>query len=163
MRSRLVAALLATGAAVGCGGHSASPASTAAPTPAAAPETGNHYTQQVDGYLARLASNARAQGYTRLAAGPVYGSLRDDETATHSMDVVGGNSYALMGACDNDCTDVDLKIFDEKGVLLMQDIAVDDTPVLTFQASGSGRYRVQVIMATCNRNPCYYGIQLLAR
>ena len=91
------------------------------------------------------------------------GSLRDDETTDHSMDVVGGNQYALMGACDNDCTDVDLKIFDQSGALLMQDIAVDDTPVLLFTANGSGRYRVQVIMATCNRSPCYYGVQLMAR
>ena len=155
MTRRLVAALLVTVAAAGCGGHT-QVASTA-------PSGGNRYAQQVDGYLARLASNANGQGYTRLAAGPVHGSLRDDETASHNMEVVGGVSYALMGACDNDCTDVDLKIFDEKGVLLMQDIAVDDTPVLTFQATASGRYRVQVIMATCNRNPCYYGIQLMAR
>jgi hypothetical protein len=159
MRYRLVVALFVAGTTAACGGHSASPASTAAPVP----ESGNRYTQQVDGYLARLASNARGQGYQRLAAGPVYGSLHDDETASHTMEVVGGNNYALMGACDNDCTDVDLKIYDEKGVLLMQDIAVDDTPVLTFQAAASGRYRVQVIMATCNRNPCFYGIQLMAR
>jgi len=142
--------------AAGCGGSQPQPATL---TPAG----GNTYTAQVDTYLARLATNAVNQGYTRVAAGPVHGSLRDDETASHNMDVVGGNQYALMGACDNDCTDVDLKIFDQSGTMLMQDIAVDDTPVLLFTANGSGRYRVQVIMATCNRNPCFYGIQLMAR
>jgi hypothetical protein len=152
---RIAVAVLAL-AAAGCGGGRSQP-STITPT------GGNTFTAQVDGYLARLASNARGQGYTRMAAGPVHGSLRDDETSSHSMDVVGGNQYALMGACDNDCTDVDLKIFDQSGTLLMQDIAVDDTPVLLFTANGSGRYRVQVIMATCNRNPCFYGIQLMAR
>jgi len=153
-----VAAVVLVIAAAGCGGHNPPPSSTITPT-----TSGNTYTAQVDGYLVRLASNAAQQGYTRHVAGPVHGSLRDDETASHSMDVIGGNQYALFGACDNDCTDVDLKIFDQSGNLLMQDIAVDDTPVLLFTANGSGTYRVQVVMATCNRNPCFYGVQLMAR
>jgi len=154
--SKQLATFALVAVASGCGGSRSQPA-------VVVPAGGTRVTRQVDTYLARLASNSRNQGYGRLAAGPVYGSLRDDETASHSLDVVTGNNYALMGACDNGCTDVDLKIFDQNGTLLMQDVAVDDTPVLTFQANASGRYRVQVIMATCNRNPCYYGIQLMAR
>jgi len=157
MLKRLAAVTLVAAVTAGCGGGSRSQPATLTPT------AGNTYTAQVDGYLARLANNARGQGYNRIVAGPVHGSLRDDETTTHMMDVVGGNQYVLMGACDNDCTDVDLKIFDTAGNLLMQDIAVDDTPVLLFTATGSGSYRVQVIMATCNRSPCFYGVQLMAR
>jgi len=127
------------------------------------PSGSGTYTSQVRGYLARLESNARGQGYTRVAAGPVYGRLRDDAAASHMMTVVGGNHYALFAACDNDCTDVDLKIYDTSGALLMQDVALDDTPVLLFRANSSGKYRVRVVMATCNRNPCYYGVQLMAR
>ena len=151
MSRRLVVALLPLVAA--CAGRS----STSSTAPRGA------YTTQVAGYLARLESNARGQGYTRVAAGPVYGHLNDDATTTHQMTVVGGNSYALFAACDIDCRDVDLKIFDTSGNLIMQDIAMDDTPVLTFTANGSGKYRVEVVMATCNRNPCYYGVQLMAR
>jgi hypothetical protein len=144
-----VAALVATGCA---GGGRASRTSPSGP-----------YTRQVQGYLARLASNARGQGFRRRAAGPVYGNLNNGGSSSHSMKVVGGNRYALFGACDNDCSDVDLKIFDTYGNLLMQDVAVDDTPMLFFTANGSGSYRVEVVMAACRRNPCYYGIQLLAR
>lgn len=132
-------------------------------TSTVSPSGGGTYTRQVAQYLARLQQNANNQGYYRNAAGPVYGNLRDDQRTSHEMTVVGGNSYVLFGACDNDCTDVDLKIYDTSGNLLMQDIAVDDTPVLMFQATGSGKYRVEVVMATCNRNPCYYGVQLMAR
>jgi len=154
-----VAAVAIVLAAAGCGGHTPPPSSsTITPTTG-----GNTYTAQVDTYLSRMAGAAVQQGYTRYVAGPVHGSLRDDETASHAMDVIGGNQYVLFGACDNDCTDVDLKIFDQNGNLLMQDVAVDDTPVLMFTANGSGSYRVQVVMATCNRNPCFYGVQLMAR
>jgi hypothetical protein len=144
-------------AAVGCGGGSRSQPSTIAPS------RGNEYTAQADRWLARHAATLTAQGYTRLVAGPVHGSLRDDQSADHMMDVVGGNQYALVGACDNDCTDFDLKIFDTSGNLLMQDIALDDHPTLLFTANGTGRYRVQAVMATCSRNPCFYAVQLMAR
>jgi hypothetical protein len=159
MITRAAAAILLAVTATACasGGQQQSP-STLTPT-----SGGGTYTTQVAGYLARLQNNASQQGYSRVAAGPVYGNLADDATASHNMEVVGGNAYVLFGACDNDCTDVDLKIFDNNGNLLMQDVAVDDTPVLMFTANGSGRYRVQVVMATCSRNPCYYGIQLMAR
>jgi hypothetical protein len=154
MTRRLIAIMLLPLTAVACGGRS---------NTSSAPAPRGQYTTQVQGYLARLATNARAQGFSRSVAGPVYGSLNDDAQATHEMTVVGGNQYVLMGACDNDCTDVDLKIYDTAGNLQMQDVAVDDTPVLTFTANSSGKYRVVVAMATCNRNPCYYGVQLMAR
>lgn len=134
------------------------------PAPSGITPTGRGaYTAQVQGYLERLANNARGQGYRRNVAGPVYGNLNDDAQATHEMTVVGGNQYVLFGACDNDCSDVDLKIYDVSGSLQMQDVAVDDTPVLTFTANSSGKYRVVVAMATCRTNPCYYGVQLMAR
>ncbi len=60
---------------------------------------------------------ARLQPRRRWA---VYGSLNDDATASHEMTVVGGVQYVLFGACDNDCSDVDLKIFDTAGNLQMQ-------------------------------------------
>ena len=150
----LSVAVLLPLAAAACGG---SRRASSAPTPS------GQYTTQVQGYLARLATNSRAQGYARSVAGPVYGNLPDDGVSTHDMTVASGVDYALIGACDNDCTDVDLKISDASGTVIMQDIAVDDTPVLLFHSNSAGKWRVQVVMATCNRSPCYYGIQLLAR
>jgi hypothetical protein len=154
-RTWLAAVALLPLAAAACGGSRR--------TSSGATPVRGQYTAQVQGYLARLATNSRAQGYTRSVAGPVYGNLRDDGIATHDMTVASGVDYALIGACDNDCTDVDLKISDTAGNVIMQDIAVDDTPVLIFHSNSAGKWRVQVIMATCSRNPCYYGIQLLAR
>ena len=123
----------------------------------------SEYTTQVDGSLVRLASNARAQGYSRVVAGPIYGRLAEDATESHQMQVVAGNDYALMGGCDNDCTDINIRIFDAAGTMLMEDVASDDTPVLTFTAQTSGRYRIESVMHSCSRNPCFYGVQLMAK
>lgn len=40
---------------------------------------------------------------------------------------------------------------------------MDDHPRLVFSPKSSGQLRVEAIMAHCNVNPCYYGIQMMAR
>jgi hypothetical protein len=142
--------LLASIAACGGGARSAGSGGAAA----------SEYTQQVKGYLDRLSDNAVKQGYGRVVAGPVYGSLADDAKGSHDMTVVAGREYVLFGACDNDCTDLDLLIYDGSGDLVRRDVATDDRPVLIFTAAKAGKYRIQVVMATCSDEPCRYGLQL---
>ncbi len=139
--------------------HRAAPASVA---PASATPVAGYQTQ-VKGSLGRLATNAKEQGYGTLAADPIFGRLDNHETASHDLVLVGGKAYALMAVCDSDCADVDLKLFDTKGSLVLQDVSGDATPVLTFTANTTGRYRADVIMASCSHGPCYYGLQLLAK
>lgn len=124
---------------------------------------GGQYTRQVQTYLDRLTDLYAQRGYTRLVAGPVFGSLNDNATNSHEMTVVGGRNYVIFGACDNDCSDVDIKIFDTRGNLLMQDVLVDDQPAVLFTANGSGKYRVDVVMAACSANPCRYGVKLMSQ
>ena len=148
IRNTFAVALLSL-ALVGCGG-SRSQASSGT----------SEYTRQVQSYLARFAGVLETQGYRKVAAGPVFGSLDDDGKASHDMNVVGGVNYALFGACDNDCRDVDLIIYDSNGNVVKRDIAVDDNPLLLFTAARSAKYRIEVIMAVCNTEPCRYGLQL---
>jgi hypothetical protein len=148
MTKRHIAVMLCLLASAGC---------------AARTRTGGTYTNQVDTYLARQANTERGQGYTRLVAGPVHGRLANGSSTSHLMDVVGSGSYVVFGQCDNDCTDLDLKLYDPDGSVIMQDLAVDDHPTLMFNPKTSGRLRVEVIMAHCNVSPCYYGVELMAR
>lgn len=161
MYARTQAVLVVMGAALAgitaCGGSHRSNSTVAGGVPR------SEYTTQVDGSLVRLSSNARSQGYSRVVAGPIYGRLADDASESHQMQVVEGNDYALLGGCDNDCGDLNLRIYDAAGTMIMEDVQGDDTPVLTFTARSSGRYRVESIMASCSRNPCFYGIQLMAK
>jgi len=120
----------------------------------------SEYTRQVQGYLARLSENAQKSGFKRVVAGPVFGSLDDDAEGSHDMTVSGGTQYVLFGACDNDCTDLDLLIYDGDGDLVRRDVATDDRPVLIFTPRNSGKYRIEVVMATCSDEPCRYGLQL---
>lgn len=123
----------------------------------------SQYTRQVQGYLANIASAAEKQGFTRVVGGPVFGSLDDDEKSSHEMTVVAGVDYVLFGACDNDCTDVDLIVYDQNNRLVKRDILADDKPVVMFTAARSAKYRIEVVMAVCSTEPCRYGLQLNAK
>lgn len=151
--NRLVLGLLAA-STLACGGARSSGSSGTVPS---------QYTQQVKGYLDRLSDNAGKQGYKRVVAGPVYGSLNDDAKASHDMNVVGDREYVLFGACDNDCSDLDLLIYDGAGDLVRRDVATDDRPVLIFTPKKSGKYRIEVVMAACTDAPCRYGLQLKSK
>lgn len=150
-RHSLAAALVAA-SLTACGGSRSS--ATTGPS---------EYTRQVQGYLANIASAAEKQGFRRVVGGPVFGSLNDDDKSSHEMTVVAGVEYVLFGACDNDCTDVDLIVYDQNGRMVKRDILADDKPVVMFSATRSAKYRIEVVMAVCSTEPCRYGLQLNAR
>lgn len=151
LRNTLAVALLAV-SLTGCGGSRA-PANTSG-------SGTSQYTRQVQGYLANMATAAEKQGFRRVTGGPVFGSLDDDGKSSHNMTVVAGVEYVLFGACDNDCTDVDLIVYDAGGRVVKRDILADDKPVVQFSAARSGTYRIEVVMAVCSTEPCRYGLQL---
>lgn len=150
--NRLVLGLLAV-ALIGCGGARSS-GSGSGPS---------EYTRQVQTYLGRISDNAKKQGYKRVVAGPVFGSLDDDEETSHEMTVNRGTDYVLFGACDNDCRDLDILVYDPDGDLVRRDVAADDNPVVVFTAAMAGKHRVKVVMADCRTEPCRYGLQLNAK
>jgi hypothetical protein len=122
----------------------------------------NTYQQQIIRQLTQAATAVQGQGYAADRA-PVMGSLNDDAQEGVLIQLNAGMHYAILGVCDNDCTDVDLRVFDPLGNMIGEDILVDDHPVVEFTAGTTGQYRANVIMATCNTNPCYYGVQVYAR
>ena len=122
----------------------------------------NTYQQQITRQLTNAAGAVSGQGYTADRA-PVMGSLNDDARESVLMQLSSGVRYAILGVCDNDCTDVDLRVQDPMGNMVGEDLATDDTPVVEFVSGQTGQYRVTVMMATCNTNPCYYGVQVFAR
>jgi hypothetical protein len=122
----------------------------------------NTYQQQIIRQLTAAATAVQSQGYNADRA-PVMGSLNDDMQEGVLLQLTAGMRYAILGVCDNDCTDVDLRVFDPMGNLMGEDMLVDDRPVVEFVAPSTGQYRATVIMATCNTNPCYYGVQVYAR
>ena len=145
MRVVLVPALLAA-------------AALAATTPAAAQ---NSYQQQIRAQLGRHSASVLQHGYVADRE-PVYGSLNDDDNDQKAVTLTAGRRYVVIGVCDEDCSDIDLRLFAPDGTKIIEDIETDDYPTIQFTAPVTGTYRLSVEMATCRTNPCYWGAQVYA-
>jgi hypothetical protein len=117
----------------------------------------DQWTRQVNALLDQAASVATSNGMRRTHS-PYIGSLREGTNASHTLQLNGGISYQIVGVCDNDCSDLDLRLYDPAGRMVAEDVLTDDTPVLSVTPSRTGTYTVRAIMTTCSDEPCRYGI-----
>ena len=103
---------------------------------------------------ADMASN----GYS-LVDVPKTELLAANDSTTVGITLPAGQSYALLGVCDNDCSDLDLALY-QNGTELVKDVTQDDWPVLQVDASGSSSYEVRVTMYSCSTSTCGYQLSV---
>ncbi|MBL8537627.1 MAG: hypothetical protein JNM59_09530 [Hyphomonadaceae bacterium] len=76
--------------------------------------------------------------------------------------LTGGSNYTIIGACDGDCTNVDIELIDvSTGGVVASDMLPDDYPVVNFAPSANGNYIVRLLMQQCSVAPCYAGARVL--
>jgi hypothetical protein len=117
----------------------------------------SQWADQVSGYLATRANYYTDRGYDRTHE-PEIGSLGDKDRESFNLTLHSGTTYAILAVCDNDCDDIDLKLFDSDDNLITSDVETDDYPLLKVDINRTQQYRVQVVMASCKTSPCWYGI-----
>ena len=71
------------------------------------------------------------------------GTLRADDNITMIVSLEGGVRYRIAGQCDNDCSDLDLQV-SRDGRKIVEDLEVDDVPVVTLTPPTDGNYDVKV-------------------
>lgn len=69
-----------------------------------------------------------------------------------------GVRYIFVGACDQDCADLDLKLFDDNWTLIDADTKPDAEPVLLITVRRTTTFHLRVIMEACSSNPCWWGV-----
>jgi hypothetical protein len=87
----------------------------------------------------------------------IIGRMDDDAADTWTVTLTGGMTYQIIGACDADCSDLDIEIY-EGEKLIVRDVLVDDYPIVTFNVASTTAIRIKVIMAACTTEPCFFGI-----
>lgn len=117
----------------------------------------NQWRTQVESYLKQKAKRLSDMGYEQTHETQI-GSLSDDDNESFTLTLHAGTAYALVGVCDNDCSDMDLVLYDADDKQVDSDIQNDDVPIVQVTPTETMRYRVKVIMAACRTNPCWYGI-----
>ena len=104
-------------------------------------------------------------GLTDLSHNVVTGSLDAGERETVMAELEGGSHYTLLAVCDNDCTDVDLRVKTRSGTTLDEDLELDDFPLCEISVAGEGTmmFEVEVIMVDCDVEPCRYAVAVFER
>lgn len=100
-----------------------------------------------------------AAGYHRLGDDVIEAIELSGDGYAETYTLQAGASYLFQGACDQDCSDVDLEILDPGGAQLVQDVAADDHPSAAVTAARDGDYSVRIWLAQCSTEPCYVGLR----
>ena len=86
------------------------------------------------------------------------GRLAASGTMTGTFNVAPNANYFAIGACDENCADLDLVIRDASGNEVGSDYEPDDAPMVVIPAGSGGRYTFEVRMAICSSN-CNWGVR----
>ena len=90
------------------------------------------------------------------------GGLGPGGVAREGIDLQAGTTYGIVGVCDFDCSDLDLRLLDADGASVSEDDAGDDGPVLLATPETSGAFTVEVSMARCAAASCGWAVQVYA-
>ena len=75
----------------------------------------------------------------------------------------GGRSYAFIGACDNECSNLDFILEDSSGRPVDSDVLDDDYPLVEVTPQADGVYTLRIQLKACSIGPCYVAARLVAR
>lgn len=78
-------------------------------------------------------------------------------TARTTLAVEGGQRYTLVAVCDDDCTDMDLRVLDGR-YLLAEDVSTDAHATVALTPARGGQLTVEVVMAACAQSPCHFAV-----
>ena len=148
------------------------PTPEATPTPTSTPSpiesagqsssSANPYQDQVDAQLeiARLALglddySSSHNNYTS--------ALEGSGTETLTLDLDQGQTYSIVAACDEDCSDLDLVLYDDNGNEIDTDTGTDDFPVVEVTPAWSATFSLEVQMYNCSTTTCVYGVGVLSK
>jgi len=117
--------------------------------------TAQSYADLVWDQLKAVYGVASDDGYDSMNY--IVGKIDEGETEAWTLTLVGGYSYMILGACDGDCQDIDIRLYDEDGNLVDSDTTEDDVPAVQGTVDTTARFTVEVEMYACSSEPCYFG------
>ena len=112
--------------------------------------------------LLRMRRALEAKGY-RSDGEPLSGSAAGRSTELRILTLEAGVPYAVLGVCDQECSDLDLEVQDSARTRLVRDIELNDTPVIELTPAVTGSYRLLVTMYDCRTAACAWTAQLFRR
>jgi hypothetical protein len=130
----------------------------AGPTASAQPSLRDFLTQQLDN---REPENAD-DGYSQIV-GPLSGSLSSSRAAQLPLTLRAGQQIRIVGVCDENCDDLDLRVLDPAGRIVALDTRGNDHPVVDIRGAMYGQHTIEVGMIDCRAPRCRYAVNVYTR
>lgn len=138
-------------------------AAALAPAPLCAQDHRAVITAQLDTANSIMEAEGYARDILAIPAGAQVGLIPAGQVVYLEIELEAGSSYLISGACDFDCTDLDLRLLDAEGEVVAEDIELDDIPLLEFVAPEGRRFLLGIAMESCSDDFCFFGYQVLRR
>lgn len=91
----------------------------------------------------------------------VLGDLDDQRSHEFPLTLPHDTHLVVLGACDEECRNLDLSLLDADGNEVVSDDYDDARPVLYADVTAHASYRLRVFMGSCGAEPCTFAYQLL--
>jgi hypothetical protein len=139
-------------------------ASLALPRAGAAQDYRATVLAQLDAAAQPVTSNGFRPEPAVFSRDAIVGMLKGGTSSVMEINLQQGVNYFIAAACDEDCSDLDLRLYSPDSTTpLAEDTKDDDYPMLTITAPRTGRYMLSVDMAECSEGSCYYGYRVFRK
>ena len=107
------------------------------------------------------AARENSQGFTAVAGiEDEVVALQPTQVHAWTVRLQRGETYRIIGGCDNECTDMDFELLDPTGKIIERDTLPDSFPIINISPTAAGAYTVRFVMKTCTIGPCYAAARL---
>jgi hypothetical protein len=131
-------------------------------TSPAAAQVPDPYARELAQRLSQAESLLTENGYAR-AAGPFAGGIGERDGRRFNLTLRAGQDYRIVGVCESRCRDIDMRLVGPNGALVAQDVLDDAVPIIHVQPQVTGQYSIEVIMARCGADPCWFAFNVYSR
>jgi len=120
------------------------------------------YVEQVRRQLDNARDLLEARGFEKTHDYKIA-TLASGGAKSSTLNLQKGTQYVIIGVCDRDCSDLDIKLYDENDRLIATDTSTDDKPLVSVTPRWTGEFRILVSMYRCGNSPCYYGVGVFGK
>ena len=89
---------------------------------------------------------------------PFSGDLVKNDTATLTFTVGSAREYTLIGACDDDCNDLNLELYAPGNKPIAKHRGLSKSPIIRAYLRPGVQYELDVSLANCEVDVCSYAV-----
>ncbi len=125
-------------------------------------EAETRFEAQVHDQIDEASYQFRREGFVKLGSTWID-ELEDGDDKYITLQLYDNVEYIAVAVCDEDCSDIDLVLYDEDDRQIARDISTDDIPVIAGVPDYDGEYYLEAQMVDCYARTCAFGVAIYAR